>query len=50
MNAIGYREFREYFQGSISLAEVEEKIAQNSRNYAKRQLTWFQRYRNFIEN
>lgn len=50
MNSIGYREFKEYFMGNMTLKQVEEKIAQNSRNYAKRQLTWFQRYREYIES
>lgn len=44
MKSIGYSEFFPYFDGEISLSEVEEKIAQHSRNYAKRQCTWFQKY------
>ena len=39
--AIGYKEFLPYFAGESSLDEVKEKIKQASRNYAKRQLTWF---------
>lgn len=39
--AIGYKEFLPYFEGRESLEEVKEKIKQASRNYAKRQLTWF---------
>lgn len=38
---IGYREFFPYFKGKITLAEVKELIKQDSRRYAKRQLTWF---------
>lgn len=41
--AIGYKEFNGYFTGEKSLEEVLEKIKQHSRNYAKRQLTWFRR-------
>ncbi|MDD4211291.1 MAG: tRNA (adenosine(37)-N6)-dimethylallyltransferase MiaA [Clostridia bacterium] len=41
MNAIGYREFFDYFDNLITLNEVKEKIKQNTRNYAKRQITWF---------
>ena len=41
MKAIGYREFFDYFQNNKSLDEVKEKIKQDSRNYAKRQITWF---------
>lgn len=39
--AIGYKEFFPYFSGEGSLAEAVEKVKQNSRHYAKRQLTWF---------
>ena len=43
MQGIGYKEFYDYFDGNISLEEVLEQIKQNSRRYAKRQLTWFRR-------
>ncbi|MBP1045323.1 tRNA (adenosine(37)-N6)-dimethylallyltransferase MiaA [Enterococcus sp. BWM-S5] len=38
---IGYKEFFPYFDGNISLDEAVEQVKQNSRRYAKRQLTWF---------
>lgn len=38
---IGYKEFFPYFEGRETLPEVVETIKQNSRRYAKRQLTWF---------
>lgn len=38
---IGYQELFPYFNKEISLEEAVEKIKQNSRRYAKRQLTWF---------
>ena len=38
---IGYHELFPYFHGEISLDEAIEKIKQDSRHYAKRQLTWF---------
>lgn len=41
MQAIGYREFFDYFEGKISLEDVKSLIKQHTRNYAKRQLTWF---------
>lgn len=41
--AIGYKEFLPYFAGEATLAEVTEKIKQNTRHFAKRQLTWFRR-------
>ncbi len=43
MNTIGYQEFIEYFEGSLSYEEAVEKIKQNTRRYAKRQLTWFRK-------
>lgn len=39
--AIGYKEFFPYFAGEASLAECVQMLKQASRNYAKRQLTWF---------
>lgn len=41
IQAIGYKELYEYFDGLISLEVAIEKLKQNSRRYAKRQLTWF---------
>ena len=39
--AIGYKEFFPYFEGAAPLEVCTEKLKQASRNYAKRQLTWF---------
>lgn len=39
--AIGYKEFEPYFDGTASLGDCVEILKQRSRNYAKRQLTWF---------
>jgi len=41
MQAIGYKEIVEYLEGNGSLSEAIEAIKKNSRNFAKRQLTWF---------
>lgn len=38
---IGYKEFFPYFAGERSLEEAVDKVKQNSRRFAKRQLTWF---------
>lgn len=38
---IGYKEFFPYFEGKMELGETVAQIKQNSRRYAKRQLTWF---------
>lgn len=40
---IGYRELREVLQKKISLDEARAAIQQSTRQYAKRQLTWFRR-------
>lgn len=41
MKAIGYKELFAYFSGNASLEQTVELIKKNSRNYAKRQYTWF---------
>lgn len=41
IQAIGYKELYEFFDGSISFENAVENLKQNSRRYAKRQLTWF---------
>ena len=43
MQGIGYKEVIEHLNGAISLDECIAAIQQNSRRYAKRQLTWFRR-------
>lgn len=43
VDTIGYREILSYLDGEMSLEEALEKLKQHSRNYAKRQLTWFRR-------
>ncbi len=39
--AIGYKELYEFFDNKISFREAVEECQQNTRNYAKRQYTWF---------
>ena len=43
MQGIGYKELISYIKGDMTLSEAVEAIKQNSRRYAKRQLTWFRR-------
>jgi len=43
VNTIGYKEIIQYFDNEISLDKAIELIKQHSRNYAKRQLTWFRK-------
>lgn len=42
-DTIGYREVLSYLDGELSLDEARDKLKQNTRNYAKRQLTWFRK-------
>ena len=41
VKAIGYKELYDYFDGKVTLEEAVEQIKQNTRRYAKRQLTYF---------
>ena len=48
MQSIGYKEWQNYLQGSEDKSIVIEKIKQNTRRYAKRQLTWFKHRDNVV--
>jgi tRNA dimethylallyltransferase len=41
LNTFGYKELLQYLQKEISLQEAIALIKQNTRQYAKRQMTWF---------
>ena len=43
IQAIGYKELFPYIRGEKTLEECKEKLKQNTRNYAKRQITWFKK-------
>ncbi len=43
MQGIGYKELIDHLEGNMSLEETIDLIKKKSRNYAKRQLTWFRR-------
>lgn len=43
LKTVGYKELFEYLDGKNTLEESVERIKQHTRNYAKRQLTWFRR-------
>lgn len=51
MKAIGYKEVISYINNEISKSEMIDLLKKNSRNYAKRQLTWFRRneFSNWID-
>jgi tRNA dimethylallyltransferase len=43
VQAIGYKEFFPYLEQKATLHECTEMLKQKSRNYAKRQITWFKK-------
>lgn len=43
LNTVGYTELFAYLDGTITLEEAVDKIKQNTRRFAKRQLTWFRK-------
>ena len=45
MQAIGYKEFKGFFDGILSENDLKELIKKDTRNYAKRQLTWVRQYK-----
>lgn len=46
LNTVGYKELFEHFDGNISLEEAVFKIQSNTRQYARKQLTWFKKDEN----
>ncbi len=43
LQTVGYSEWMPYFEGNLSKEKVIENIQQNTRHYAKRQMTWFKK-------
>lgn len=48
LNTVGYSELFDYFDGNSTIDEAILKIKQNTRRFAKRQLTWFNKSENII--
>ena len=48
MQGLGYKEVVEYLEGKMTKEEMIDKIKQETRRYAKRQLTWFRKNKNTI--
>ena len=48
ISSIGYKELFLYFDGKITLEEAVDEIKRESRRYAKRQMTWFRKEKNYI--
>jgi tRNA dimethylallyltransferase len=47
LQTVGYQEWFDYFDGTIDKSKAIDLIKQNTRNYAKRQITWMKRYNQF---
>ncbi len=48
LQTVGYKELFDYFEGKSTLEFAKEQIKQNTRRFAKRQITWFKRTENVI--
>jgi len=44
LDTVGYKEMFQYLDGDLSYDQAVDKIKQHTRNYAKRQLTWFNKF------
>lgn len=47
--AIGYREIVEYLKGKINYNDLKTQIKKKTRNYAKKQITWFNKFSNYAK-
>lgn len=50
LKTVGYTEMFDFIEGKYSLTQAIEKIKQHTRNYAKRQITWFKNQQNSISH
>ncbi len=48
LNTVGYKEWFAHFKGELTREEAIALIKQNTRRFAKRQLTWFRRYKDAV--
>jgi tRNA dimethylallyltransferase len=48
LNTVGYKELFEYMEGKCTLEEAVHMIKQDSRRYAKRQMTWFNKDKDIV--
>ena len=48
MQGLGYKEVVEFLNGNVTKEEMIEKIKRETRRYAKRQMTWFRKYKQTI--
>ncbi|MDP2236191.1 MAG: tRNA (adenosine(37)-N6)-dimethylallyltransferase MiaA [Bacteroidales bacterium] len=47
LNTVGYQELFDYFEGKCTITEAVENIKVNTRQYAKRQMTWFRKNKDY---
>ena len=48
LQTVGYKELFDHFNGEINLADAIEEIKKNTRQYAKRQITWFKKDKDYL--
>jgi tRNA dimethylallyltransferase len=48
LQTVGYKEVFDYMDNKYTLPEAINKIKQHSRNYAKRQITWFKKDKSYL--
>ncbi len=48
MQGLGYKEVKQYLDGELTKEEMIDKIKQETRRYAKRQLTWFRKNKDTV--
>lgn len=48
LNTVGYKELFEYFDGKVTFNEAVDKIKTNTRRYARRQITWLKRDKEYV--
>ena len=48
LQTVGYSELFDHLEGNCTLAEATDKIKQHTRNYAKRQMTWFKKDKDIV--
>ena len=48
LQTYGYKETFQYLEGELTIDELKEKIKKRTRNFAKRQITWFKKMKNII--
>ena len=48
LQTVGYRELFDYFEGKTDLQEAVRLIKRNTRRYARRQISWFKRDKDYL--